>query len=323
MDTFYACVEHIKKRTPRVALLENVWNGLVMTRGKAGAGSVIDFILKDPTWGLEMIGNYTTTVVQLRGTDGSIPMLRARCFFILVRKDNNFSSADVVAIHGRLLKGVAPGIFHAKSFMLPADHAIVRDWLSKQGHRDVDGDADGSAADGGLEACTTESKYSSAVAKAFQGAVAAKRLPADWRMTPLIHRPSVTHDLTAQPPFIRANIDVYGDVVNHIASRGGASHPYRLADVSQTVGRGRATVDGTVPTLTTSSRIFDYEAGRFWTPSELMAAHGFHVGVNTGGLTWSDVTALAGNGMILPCVGSIIAAILAALGFYSQVDPGA
>jgi hypothetical protein len=320
MDTYYSSVDHIKQRKPRVALLENVWHGLVMTRGKAGAGSVLDFILRDPKWGLEMLDSYSTSVLHLCGTDCSIPMLRARCFFVLVRTDAGFTSKTVVEIHERLMKGVPPGLYHAKSFVLPSDHTLVQHWFAKQTQWI---ERDGPAPDGGLEACAADVKYQVAIEKAFRLAVHAKRLPANWKLTPQRSRPSTAHGLTSLPPFIRANIDVYFDIITKmVASRAGSSDFYPLADVSQTVSRGRTNVDGTVPTLTTSSRIFDYAAGRFWTPSELLAAHGFQVGINVGGLTWSETTALAGNGMILPVVGSIIAAILVALGFYTEVSPG-
>ena len=316
MDTYYASVEHIKQRKPRVALLENVWHGLVMTRGKEGAGSVMDFILKDPTWGLETLDDYTTSVVQLRGTDCSMPMIRARCFFVLVRNGADFTSKTVIDIHARLMHGIQPGIYHAKSFVLPSEHAIVQDWHAKQA-KGID-----VAPAGGLDECAAEAKYSSAMEKAFRLAVNAKRLPADWTLTPLIRRPSTVHGLRSLPPFLRANIDVYSDIIEVAVRAGSGNPPCRLADVSQTVSRGRTTLDGTVPTLTTSSRIFDYDAGRFWTPSELLSVHGFPVQINVGGLTWPEATALAGNGMILPAVGSIAAAILVALGFYTQVPPG-
>ena len=65
-------------------------------------------------------------------------------------------------------------------------------------------------------------------------------------------------------PWLRAQIDVYELIVDSIphSDRPAPEFFFPVADVGQSAGRGAVCIQGTIPSLATSSRIFAYQLGR-------------------------------------------------------------
>ena len=113
-----------------------------------------------------------------------------------------------------------------------------------------------------------ESEYSSEYAKVFEKLAVPKTIGAD--------RPS--DSVPAESPKMRARIDALAQInPMHTTicpkTLGCSCHP--LADVSQRADRAGWRVDGSVPTLTTRSRLFSYKLRRFIAPSELALSMGY------------------------------------------------
>ena len=77
--------------------------------------------------------------------------------------------------------------------------------------------------------------------------------------------------------------------------------------INQRASAARA--KGITPTLTTSSEVYSFGLDRVITPLELMALHGHPENVNVSSMTPSQVKKLAGEGMAVYSVGSVIWAL--------------
>jgi len=326
MDTFYSCRKFVASRKPKIAILENVWDGCTSGRGSGASGTVMDFLLDDKEHGLRAIPGYEVATFKISGTDVQIPMLRQRVFFLLTRTDV-CSAAAAEAAFDHLRKHVSSAVHDVRSFLLPPGSPTLRHWA---GRFPGAGEPLPPSEPGDLtiDACAVHSKYTVASEKAFRLALSSKCLPAGWSLLPLDQRPSQKRAVQIAA-FAKANIDMAFELIRHTLSswpEGERNKVSPVADVSQSINRRRFSVDGLVPTLTTSSRIWGYNLGRFITPSELLILHGLpdDVAVNhIGGLSWQDVTTLAGNGMIAPALGLVMCSALIALGRHTKVGDAA
>ena len=92
---------------------------------------------------------------------------------------------------------------------------------------------------------------------------------------------------------------------------GCSCHP--LADVSQRVDRVNWRVDGSIPTVTTRSRVFSYKLRRFLAPSELAQAMGYPR-CSMVPFSSSAAAALVGNGYCVPVCALAVAAAASVVG---------
>ena len=95
-------------------------------------------------------------------------------------------------------------------------------------------------------------------------------------------------------------------------SPGCPCHP--LADVSQRADRINWRVDGSIPTLTTRSRIFSYKLRRFITPSELAMSMGYGPKCSLAPFTPTAAQTLVGNGYCVPVCALAVAAAASVVG---------
>ena len=106
---------------------------------------------------------------------------------------------------------------------------------------------------------------------------------------------------------------------------GCSCHP--LADVSQRADRVNWRVDGSVPTLTTKSRVFSYKLRRFLAPSELALAMGYRPRCSLVPFSSSVAAALVGNGYCVPVCALAVAAAASVVGSVrrktSKIGPSA
>ena len=93
---------------------------------------------------------------------------------------------------------------------------------------------------------------------------------------------------------------------------GCSCHP--LADVSQRVDRVNWRVDGSIPTLTTRSRVFSYKLRRFLAPSELALAMGYSPRCSLVPFSSTVAAALVGNGYCVPVCALAVAAAASVVG---------
>jgi hypothetical protein len=134
-----------------------------------------------------------------------------------------------------------------------------------------------SSQEGGPETVQSESdkvkaasEYFACFKTAFEKAKTAKRLGdlplLDWKC----RASSVANLPVNTSPWMKAQIDIYEAILAHslqgqdvAEAFGNDFHP--IADVGQSADRGALAVQGTIPSLTTSSRLFSYKLKRHGT----------------------------------------------------------
>ena len=87
-----------------------------------------------------------------------------------------------------------------------------------------------------------------------------------------------------------------------------------MADVSQRADRVNWRVDGSIPTLTTRSRIFSYKLRRFLAPSELALSMGYGPKCSLAPFTHTAAQTLVGNGYCVPVCALAVAAAASLVG---------
>ena len=109
--------------------------------------------------------------------------------------------------------------------------------------------------------------YFSCFNKAFQSARAAKRID-DTPLRPHADRASAQSNETRLTQWMRAQIDVYEAIIDSVARiedlDTSDEHYHPVADVGQSSHRGAVALQGTVPSVSTSSRIYSYKLKRRW-----------------------------------------------------------
>ena len=126
-----------------------------------------------------------------------------------------------------------------------------------------------------------EASYATAFANAVQKAMNSKKLPRKCTVPDRAARTSATIPaLSSLSPWLMANIDVYGMILDHLSKQAEAAglareSLYCVADVSQSTNRGRCTVCGTWGTVTTSSSLLSYKDKKFLSGKGLLSVLGF------------------------------------------------
>lgn len=300
-QTFHHAVAFIQSMRPRAAILENV-EGVRMARGGSGPDAkepVLQWLLDQ----LRGISGYTVAYKTITGHP--LPTQRPRVYFILMRDDAGTCAEQVLADINSLTAqvGCMP-THHCTSFLEDSPSW----WPSPTDSPETSCGASASA--------ESEAQYSTSLSAAFKAA--GQRLDPDARLPPIADRES--RFALRATPWMRAQVDTYNEIVKkELRNMRPDAEPHAVADVSQTSHRGKVCVEGFVPTIATSSKLWSYKLHRLATPSELMAFNGFS-DYNFSGLSWTDATALAGNGMCSTALCVVLLPILTALGFFRSAN---
>ena len=126
---------------------------------------------------------------------------------------------------------------------------------------------------------------------------------------------------SASVPTEKARVRATIDILIHIhkmhttdcsGSPGCRCHP--LADVSQRADRAKWHVDGSIPTLTTGSKIFSYKLRRLLTPLELLRSMGYDKKCSLVPFPATTARTMVGNGYCVPVCAMAVAAAASVVG---------
>ena len=94
-----------------------------------------------------------------------------------------------------------------------------------------------------------------------------------------------------------------------------------VADISQSTDRGRVCLTGLVPTLTTSSILYNYGRGCFLAPKDLMSMHGLAAQkLRMPSFSDGDIKSLVGNIMCSTTQVLALTPVLCALGVLKKTS---
>jgi site-specific DNA-cytosine methylase len=309
VDTYYGVVEHLRKHRCLVAVLENT-SGIAM-----GVDPPIDFIMNDKEWGLKNIPGKTAAYIKLKGTDVALPMVRDRIFFLVV--DESVGPADELRDEIAKIVRLYEGVHHLESFLLPRDDPAFAVHASSALSGTKPSSAHGTEAI--RAAVTQERDYADAFDTVFAQAVETGTWVDSCDLRPSEQRLSKRMKVGGLTGRQRAVIDVLEPLAAQAAGSSDAKHVHPIADCSQSIYRAHIRVDGTVPTLTTSSTLVSFLDERFIIPREEMAMLGYPLdALNLAMLTESQARTLAGNGVCATAVCACAIAVMAKLGFLVQ-----
>ena len=106
------------------------------------------------------------------------------------------------------------------------------------------------------------------------------------------------------------------------AEQGAPPSMPKLADLSQSVGRGNVWIHGTIGTLTTSTTYFSYDHGRFVEPEDhlrILGWDGESIKLASQCLSRAELQEAAGNGMSWAAVLKVLLPLLMRMGFLSDL----
>ena len=289
--TFLNVVNHIRLHKPDNYILENV-GGVLHKVGGSGPDKdkkLIDFILQE----LEALPDYNCTWLEI--TAHPLPTSRPRIYFLGSRKHSTLLMKSEVLVLQEHVKKMP--IHHVSSFV---HENAMWDSLEILHPPCVEHEL------------TRQAAYATAVAKSREKA--GKRLSSSSAWLDPASRESKHYPWGT--PWIRAQIDVFQAILSEeVADHGVVGDArYGIADCYQTAGRGNCMSSGSVPTLTTSSRLLDYHQHKFLHPNVLMFLHGFK-GYNFVGCTRTEACAIVGNSMAATSLAIVAVPVLKASGF--------
>ena len=311
VDTYHYTRSIIAEYQPRAFVLENV-AGIAKTFAaeddpsptpKRARLSPADFMLKD----LKSAG-YEVALIRVQASEfAKMCQSRPRILFFGVRNGESRSLDSVVRLFNDL----------GKAYSLSRESAKIDDFL--------DAAAWGAAPKVGCTDEVDKSKsnvfeYESEYDKMFKAFKQPKKMSED--------RPG--DSVPGESARIRARIDALAEIIpkhaldcpknnvkdeqgrNNIKTGGCRCHP--VADVSQSASRVNYRVDGSIPTLTTRSRLFSYKMRRFISPTELAASMGYAPRCSLVPFNWTGAATLVGNGYCVPVCALAVAAAASVVG---------
>jgi site-specific DNA-cytosine methylase len=283
MDSYYRVYEHVKKTRPKTAVFENVM-GILMRRGGCEVGeSAAEFFEEDPQWGLQKLKDYTCARIRIDAVDGSLPTPRPRLYWILVRRDQRFTAAEVHTSISFLLQQVREvPVCHVQTFLddPPGVGARLGPWASEP------------PVVGETERAQSALAYSQQFKKGIAECFANKRLPAEWTYPPVADRISARVDPDFKlPPFTRAAVDWGHEIIKSKlqATELYLAHP--LGDINSSPSRFVVKMNGMCPTLTSRSTIFDFKREVILSNAEIFRIHGMNDIGHLDGIDYRDTTA--------------------------------
>ena len=311
VDTYHHTKAAIARYRPRAFVLENV-SGVAASHpadeptdktSKRKTSSPADFMLGD----LRSAGYEVAVLPSVKASEvAKMCQSRPRALFFGVRRGESIELDSVT----RLFENLG----HAYAALRETDK--IDDFL--------DAGACGAAAVGanavGAEAAGSEDAEFEYLAEYKKVRDILRDAFPEQELLPLpkaskTDRPS--DSVPAETSRTRATIDAVAHVNKmHTptcpGSPGCSCHP--LADISQRADRVNWRVDGSIPTLTTRSRIFSYKIRRFITPSELALSMGYGPKISLAPFTPTAGQKLVGNGYCVPLCALAVAAAATVVG---------
>jgi len=296
IDTYHHTKTIIKKYQPVAFVLENVDGVNYPHPEDAGSNgkrrkkaSPADFMLED----LKSAGYDVVLLTNVKATDFGICQSRPRTLFFGVRLDQAVRSNDIADLFKKFAHEYKQlcGPPSIDDFVLPPSQATCS--LS-----DGEGDND------------MDALYDYVAAFKRSRDVLAKMYPdVPIAMLDAADRPS--RALPQESARIRATVDIL-TIVNDLhvpgCSRKTDCQCHPVADVSQRADRAKFHVDGTIPTLTTGSKIFSYKLRRMLLPEELLHSMGYSKKSNLTPFPATSKRCLVGNGYCVPVCALAVAA---------------
>ncbi len=290
VDTFHHTRDAIGKFLPDFFVLENV-DGVGIARSSDDKSSPLTWMVEDPKIGLSSLGYSVATVRQVSGTAGGLPQSRPRTLIFGARATTDIPAAKIVKRFQKFMEASGKSmVFHINTFL---QKTIIKDNVPFAPSMD------------------DHIEYLAELSKCMKTAKAAYELADTDLQLPLeAQRPSAKLQASAR---VRATIDVGSLLVGQrarkfLADGGQEAQLHGIADVNCSIERLPITVDGTIPTLTTSSALFSYKLLAFIHPEDLMASMGYpRVALNY--MTPSSQRSCAGNGYIVSVSACALAAV--------------
>ena len=249
---------------------------------------------------------------------GAFPLPTSRPRAVMYVSGNGSRSAEALRAELEELKNrvAAVSLMHHAAGIL-GDYIQIRCAGPPGGAGGAVGQAGGACA-----AAKAESAYHKFFAAAMQKAIEKKRIPAAVTLPLRQERTSATQKaLYYEPPWIQAQADVYTLIAQELLVQQPVDDPFVLFDVSQRCDRGSVTVDGAVPTATTSSLWYCPTLKGFVSPEGMLACHGMDPSqFNLAGLEASEKIDLVGNMMATTALAVSLTPLLHALGFLERGD---
>ena len=289
VDTFHYTVQIIKRREPRVFILENV-DGVGATRGKDSDGDTPLAWMLGSQRGLGSIKGerglpaYTLKAVSsVSGTSVGVCQDRPRTLIFGVRVGEGVDVEAVCAGFERLVK----------AYKRAGDALKIQDFLT------VAGSTEDLAVDTPEEEDLDEHIAYAREYKAALELMLPTHPTLSKKIAPQASRPSARLKAT---PRVKATVDVLSQVVNESG--------FPVADVSQRADRCHVRSDGTVPTLMTTSNVFAFKKQGFISCETLAKTMGYSHARFTH-LPPTTKRKLVGNGFIVPiCCCAVAAACM-------------
>ena len=291
--TLEACMDHIATRSPEVVLLENT-SGLKFPSGGESKQPLLEQILGRLRSAHDESRN--TTVVQ--ASSHPLPTSRTRMLFYTAKPE----VADrLAAEQQRLQQYCSRKPMHSCASMLT--YITVPSKLSE---------------DSAVAKASFQAQYQKLFAKCLQNAVQGNRLPKDTRVPPAHERFSQQFQ---GAPFITASIDVAGLIVKEaVAAQSPESAGPWLFDVSQSSNRGKFCLNGSCPTITTSTQLFDFRRSQMVDTESFFRIHGHRMNkLCLKEFTANELRRFAGNGMTTAMMVIGLTPVLLELGYLEKV----
>ena len=297
VDTYFHTRTIIAKYQPRAFVLENV-KGVdfktlegepdAASKRKTTKISPADFMLGE----LQEAG-YEVKMVQVTATEvANMCQSRPRMLFFGVKHGESVNLDSVLRLFKRL----------GKEYSALRKTDKIDDFLDAGAWGSDDPGA------GDNEEAEAEAEYTTEFS---QNLAKLEAVPKDLGAG----RPS--DSVPAETAKVRAKIDALAHfhpmhVEGCAETSGCGCHP--LADISQCVERAQWHVDGSIPTLTTRTRLFSYKFRRFIAPSELAASMGYRPRCSLAPFSPTGAATLVGNGYCVPVCALALAAAASVVG---------
>ncbi|CAL1173963.1 unnamed protein product [Cladocopium goreaui] len=317
---FLETSRYIRSHRPRIALLENVAGCLkqgskVSADSDGGYKTPMEFLMKgelprsgedtpEPV-GLALIPGYSVRVFTVRSKDFGIPQTRTRLYFLMLRDDLPAVSAQTFDHIHLLIKRFQDAILDKGGSTI---WDAIR-YAKNAKHNFEPAAAHGTRvpapfekiASGRMREQMTEARKQLGLSEADESTyreytLQCRKKDVNWGIG------------------LNAREAEQLDLIWHLtpADQRGSL----VTDVIKSLPRRCIRTDGLSPTLTTNSKIYDFQSGALLDGPALLALHGFRLDLLNMGKTFkpSLYRMLSGNAMSVPVVGAFLTAALLTTG---------
>ena len=295
-ETFEYALSHIQTHRPRTFVLENVATGLQAPRSKEDPRPLLTVLVELMRSKLP----FEYSLGHLEVTAHPLPTKRPRIYFI-----------------GSRVGDVAPAILQIKQLQSFVEQLPAHSFKCFLAPPDMRMDAGlAVAADASESQSLNDNQaYFQALSKAWQQAVDYKKVDPKAHLPPLHLRASAQAGpgLTARE---KAGLDLCEHMCRAKFQQEGMANA--VADISQSTYRANLHGNGSLPTITTSSKVYVFAENRVMDPIELMRAHGFFH-YSFLGLRATQATSLVGNMMAGTSLALVYIGVLQLLGRLQRI----